>query len=515
MTVERQKNRARVYLVGAGPGRADLITVRGAELLKSADCIICDRLANPVLLKFARPDAEIINVPKREGTGLFTQEEINKLLIEKASSRQNIVRLKGGDPCIFARGAEEAEVLSDAGIDFEIVPGITAAVAAAGYTGIMLTHRDYSSQVVFVTGHEAEGKKDTNIDWRLLAEFPGTISFYMAMGTLEFIADQLIKNGMDEAAPAAVIANATLPNQRIAKAPLRLIAEKCKKDGLEPPAIVVIGEAAAGDTRLSWFMKKPLFGKSIVVTRDRRGNADFAARIIRQGGNPIEFEAIEIKPLTQTNKFLKTLSRFPDYDWIIFTSANGVNIFFDCLQNLAKDARVFASAKIAAIGSQTANRLTEFGIRPDFVPAVFTGKELGSQLIGHTNLKGEKVLLLRSQLASNELIDIMQQAGAEVDNVPIYTAVTAKNDCAWLTEKISGGAIDWLTFTSPSCVRAFFDQILPDIVNSSNAKVASLGPVTSEHLEELGVRINVIAKEHTIDGLLKEIEDSERAKNIS
>jgi len=510
-----QGNKAKVYLVGAGPGRADLITVRGAELLKAADCVICDKLANPVLLKFARPDAEIINVPKRDGSGLFTQEEINKLLIEKASSRQTIVRLKGGDPCIFGRGAEEAKILADAGIDFEIVPGITAAIAAAEYTGIMLTDRNYSSQVVFVTGHEAEGKKDTNIDWRLLAKFPGTITFYMAMGTLDFIVNQIIKNGRDEATPAAVIANATLPNQRIAKAPLRLIAEKCKKDGLEPPAIVVIGEAAAGDTSLNWFMKKPLFGKSIVITRDCRGNADFAARIIQQGGNPVELAAIEIKPLTQTNKFLQTLGRLPDYGWLIFTSANGVNIFFDCLRDFAKDARVLASAKIAAIGRQTANRLTEFGIRPDFVPGVFTVKELGNQLIGHKNLKGKKVLLLRSQLASNELIDILQQAGAEVDNVPIYTAVTAKSDCTWLTEKISGGAIDWLTFTSPSCVRAFFEQIQPDLVNSSNVKVASIGPVTSEHLEELGVRIDVIAKEHTIDGLLKKIEDSERTKNIS
>ena len=515
MTVERQKNRARVYLVGAGPGRADLITVRGAELLKAADCVICDKLANPVLLKFARPDAEIINVPKRVADRSFTQEEINKLLVEKASGGKIVVRLKGGDPCIFGRGADEAKILADAGIDFEIVPGITAAVAAAEYSGIMLTDRNYSSQVVFVTGHEAEGKKDTNIDWRLLAKLPGTITFYMAMGTLDFIVNQLIKNGMKDDTPAAVIADATMPTQRTTKASIRLIANKCRQEKIKPPAIVVIGDAADSNTKLNWFMKKPLFGKSIVVTRDRRGIADFAAKIIQQGGNPVEFEAIEIKPLTQTNKFLQTLSRLPDYDWIIFTSVNGVTIFFDCLRNLAKDARVFASAKIAAIGSQTANRLAEFDIRADFVPDVFTAKELATQLIRFTNLQGKKVLLLRSQLASNELIDLLQQAGARVDNVPIYTAVTAKSDCAWLTEKISSGTIDWLTFTSPSCVRAFFEQILPDIVNSSDVKVASLGPVTSEQLKNLRVKVDIQAAEHTVDGLLNEIEDSEKTKNIS
>jgi len=512
MNIEEPKNRGKVYLVGAGPGRADLITVRGAELLKTADCIICDKLANPVLLKYARPDTEIIHVPKRIGRGSCKQDEINKLIVEKASDGKTVVRLKGGDPCIFGRGAEEAKILADAGIDFEIVPGITAAIAAAEYAGVMLTDRNYSSQVAFITGHEADGKQESSIDWNVLAKFPGSIVFYMGMGGLQFITDQLIKNGMDKNTPAAVIANATFPNQRIGKAPVSLIAEKCRRENLEPPAIVVIGKAAAGDTKLDWFMTQPLFGRTIVVTRDRRGNADFAAKIIQQGGNPVEFEAIEIKPLTQANQFLQALTKIPEYDWIIFTSANGVAIFFDSLQNLAKDARVFASVKIAAIGTQTANRLNEFGIRPDFVPGIFTGKELGSQLISHTNLQGKKVLLLRSQLASNELVDLLQQAGADVDNVPIYTAVTTKSDCAWLTEKISSGTIDWLTFTSPSCVRAFVDQVQPDLVNAGNVKVASIGPVTSEQLKELGVKIDVQAAEHTIDGLLSTIEDSEKPK---
>ncbi|MHC4103974.1 MAG: uroporphyrinogen-III C-methyltransferase, partial [Planctomycetota bacterium] len=446
-----------VYLVGAGPGRADLITVRGAELLKTADCVIYDKLANPVLLSYAGPNAEILHVPKRISGRSFTQDEINNLLVEKANEGKTIVRLKGGDPCIFGRGSEEARVLAEAGIDFEIVPGVTAAIAAAEYAGVMLTDREYSSQVAFITGHEADGKQESSIDWNVLAKFPGSIVFYMGMGGLQFITDQLIENGMNKETPAAVIANATFPNQRITKSTVQGIDDKCKQEKIGPPAIVVIGDTAASDTQLNWFMKKPLFGKSFVVTRDRRGNADFAAKIINRAGNPVEFPTIKIEPLTNTTEFLQALATITEYDWIIFTSVNGVRIFFDFIKGMAKDARVFASVKIAAIGPFTAAKLAEFAIKADFIPDVFTGKELATQLTGFTNLKGKKVLLLRSQLASNELIDLLQQAGAEVDNVPTYTAVTVKTDSAPLTKQITDGSIDWLTFASPSAVTVFFE----------------------------------------------------------
>jgi uroporphyrinogen III methyltransferase/synthase len=311
---------------------------------------------------------------------------------------------------------------------------------------------------------------------------------------------------MKDDTPAAVIADATLPTQRTTKAPLRLIADKCKQEKTEPPAIVVIGTAADSDDRLSWFMKKPLFGRNIVVTRDVPGNADFAAKIIQRGANPIQFPAIKLKPLTQTSQFLQTLAKLAEYDWIIFTSANGISIFFDYLQSLQKDSRVFGSVKIAAIGSETASRLNNFGIKADFVPTVFTGKELGKQLIGFANLKGRKVLLLRSDLASKELIELLEQAGAKVDDVPVYTTLTEKSECKWLKERISAGQIDWLTFASPSSAKGFFAQIRSDLANSSNVKVASIGPVTSEQLKNIGVRVDVEATEHTIDGLLAAIE---------
>jgi uroporphyrinogen III methyltransferase/synthase len=496
-----------VYLVGAGPGRADLITVRGAEVLKTADCVIYDKLANPALLQLVRKDAEIIHVPKRIGEGSCTQEEINKVLVEKALAGKTVVRLKGGDPCIFGRVAEELDVLIEAGVDFEIVPGVTAAVAVSSYTGIMLTDRQYSSQVTFITGREAEGKEGTNIDWDVLARFPGTIVFYMGMGTLATTAKKLIESGKPADTPAAVIANATFPTQRVVRAALDSINETCERQKIKPPAIVVIGEAAAGETRFDWFMRRPLFGKSIVMTRDAAGNADFSAKIIERGANPVEFKTIEIKPLTDSKEFLQVLAKIRQYEWVVFTSGNGVSIFFDALEGLEKDARVLGSARIAAIGSRTAEKLGRFGIKADFVPDVFTGKELGRQLIRFTNLRDKKILLLRSELASNELVEILAEAGAQVDNVAIYTAVAARGDSGRLAHGIRDGSIDWLTFASPSSVDGFFEQIDGEVVNSSNLRVASIGPVTSERLGELGIKIDVTAKEHTLDGLLDAVEE--------
>ena len=497
-----------VYLVGAGPGRADLITVRGAEVLRFADCVIYDKLANPALLNLAPKNAEIISVPKRTGGDSVTQKEINRLLIEKASEGKTIVRLKGGDPCIFGRCAEETAVLADAGIDFEIVPGVTAGIAAADYTGILLTDRLYSSQVVFVTGQEAEGKQQSNIDWNWLAKSQGTIVFYMGMGNLDSITGRLMENGMAVDTPAAVVADATLPTQRVVKASLGRLSKKCKEEKIEPPAIVIIGAAANSDARLDWFTKKPLFGKNIVVTRDAGGNAAFAAKIISRGGNPIEFTTMEIRPLTESNEFLRAVARLhrAEFDWVIFTSANGVSIFFEALQRLGKDARIFGSARIAAIGSETAAMLSEFGIKADFVPTVFTGEQLGKQLMCFTNLQDKKVLLLRSQLASMELVEILEQAGADVLDAAIYTAIAQKSESGWLIERISRGEIDWLTFASPSSARMFFEKVPIGVVNSGTVKVASIGPTTSEQLKNLGVRIDVTAGEHIIDGLLDAIE---------
>ena len=504
-----------VYLVGAGPGRADLITVRGAEILKAADCVLCDKLANSALLRFARKDTELLHVPKRTAEGGSTQDEINRLIVEKALAGKTVVRLKGGDPCIFGRASHELDVLNEAGIGFEIVPGVTAAVGMAAYAGIMLTDKEYSSQVMFVTGHEAAGRSDTAIDWDVLGKFHGTIVFYMGIGNLDSIAQRLIENGMPEDTPAALVANATFPTQRLVKASLGTIEHQCERQKVEPPALVVIGAVADSDDQLNWYMRKTLFGKNIVVTRDAAGNADFAGKIINSGGNPVEFATIRIESRTDSNEFLQTMAKFSQYDWIVFTSGNGVTTVLEALDGLGKDARAFGSAKVAAIGSTTAGKLAKFGIKADFVPDVFTARELGRQLLGFANLRDRKVLLLRSAIASNELVDVLAKGGAQVDNVAVYTATEVKNDISSLVESLGEGTIDWVTFASPSSVDALLGQVPTGAVNSSKAKVASIGPVTSGRLKELGVKVDVTAARHTIDGLLDSIEQEELHNGFS
>jgi len=509
----RGRHRSRkgmAYLVGAGPGRADLITLRGAELIRTADCIIIDKLANPALLELARRDAEIIHVPKRIGPGSFTQDQINRILVEKALAGKMVVRLKGGDPCIFGRCTEEAALLNAAGVDFEIVPGITAAIAAAEYTGIMLTDRRYSSQVAFITGREAEGKEDSNIDWTVLARFPGTLVFYMGIGTLPTIAGELTVHGLSADTPVALVANATLPGQRVVRAPLRQIVETCSREQIEPPALIIVGPAAQGEAGLNWFMRKPLFGRTIVVTRDAAGNAEMARKIVLRAGRPLEFTTLALQPLTGRDEFLRVLTELGDYDWVIFTSPNGVDFFFEAIGALGKDARVFGSLRLATLGAKTAECLARYGLRADFVPTVFTGRDLGLQLLSYANLHEKKVLLLRSELASDELVEVLQQGGAHVRDVSIYTAVSQKGDADGLVEQMRQGQIHWLTFASPSAVRGFFEQVPPGTVNDSQTKVASIGPVTSRELAQLGVRIDLEAGEHTVDGLLDALEDAER-----
>jgi len=504
--------KGKVYLVGAGPGDAGLITVRGAELLRIADCIVYDRLANPLLLRYAKPDAEVIEAGKRAGSHSYKQHEINELLIEKAMHGKAVVRLKGGDPCIFGRGAEEAMSLADANIEFELVPGITAAVGAAEYTGIMLTHRDYSSAVAFITGHEADDKQKSGIDWRTLARFGGTLVFYMGVGNLESIAKELMKNGMSDDMPSAVIADATLPSQRIVTAKLADIAQACMDENIEPPAILIIGRAAQPDQRLDWFVRKPLLGQGIVVTRDTEGNAELAEKISRQGGLAIEFAAIELKCLTDTSDFQRALKHIGNYDWVVFTSSNGVAVFFETIGKSGKDARIFRKARIAAIGSITASRLKDFGIRADFVPDIYTGKELGKQLARFEDLSKSKILLLRSAIASKELADKLKKTGAVVDDIAIYTTETSKGDAMHIAEAMRKGRINWLTFTSSSTVRGFFEQIEADIVKSSGLRIASIGPATSEQLKKLGLKVAVEANSHTADGLVDAMCKYKKAK---
>ena len=491
-----------VYLVGGGPGDAGLITVRGMELLRAADCVAYDKLVNPSLLSYARKDAEIIATGKRSGAHSYKQHEINELLIEKAKEGKMIVRLKGGDPCIFGRGAEEAASLADEGIEFEFIPGVTAAIGAAEYAGIMLTHRDHSSAVAFITGHEADDKQKSGIDWAALARFQGTLVFYMGVENLDSISNELITHGMNKNMPAAVVADATLPSQRIVTATISTIAKTCIKENVSPPAILIVGRTAQPDQRLNWFAKKPLAGQTIVITRDTEGNTELAEKICRQRGCAVEFAAIKLKHLTDTSDFQKALKGIGNYHWVVFTSSNGVEIFFDAINKLGKDARIFKKARIAAVGSITAARLRDFGIKADFVPDIYTGRELGKQLAKLENLDGRKILLLRSAIASKELAEKLKKTGVIVDDIQLYTTETATCDTTHLVDAIRKGRIHWLTFTSSSTVRGFFEQIGTDVIKKAKIRIASIGPATTEQLKKLRLKVDIEAIPHTTDGLI-------------
>jgi uroporphyrinogen III methyltransferase/synthase len=505
-------NNGKVYLVGAGPGDEGLITLRAVELLQTAQCVVYDRLVNPALLRYAPADAELIDVGKRPGRPAagkhsVKQAQINELLIKKAGEGKTVVRLKGGDPCVFGRAAQELKALAQAGIEFEIVPGVTAGIAAAAYAGIILTDRDYSSQLIFVTGREAEERDESNINWDLLGRLNGTIVFYMAVGNLGLIAERLMANGKAAETPAMVVADATLPTQQVIDGPLSAIASKAAKADIKPPAVIIVGEAAKGDRRLNWFMNKPLFGRSIVVTRDAHGNAELASKIAHRAAIPIIFTTIKIKPLTESNQFVKAISELAGCDWVIFSSANGIRFCFEGLSKLGRDARAFGRAKIACMGSASAGLLEQFGIKADFVPTVFTSVQLARQLAAKVNLKDKKILLFSSAITSGELADKLKGFGAIVNEVSVYTTVPEENEASRLIEEIELGRIDWITFTSPSTVRCFYDRISSELVNSSRVKVASIGPVTSAELSRLGVKLDLEAKEYTTDGLIKAIED--------
>ncbi|MHC5060555.1 MAG: uroporphyrinogen-III C-methyltransferase [Planctomycetota bacterium] len=492
----------KVYLVGAGPGDSRLITVGAVELIKAADCIIYDGLVNTALLNYAAGAAELISVRKRTGSKPCNQQTINELIVEKASEGKTVVRLKGGDPGMFGRAHEEAARCADAGIDFEIIPGITAGLGAADYCGIFLSDREHTSQVIFVTGHEATGKEGTNIDFQLLAGFEGSIVFYMGVGNLAKIVAKLIDKGKAANTPTAVVENATLPSQRLVKAPLESIADECERQRVKAPAIIMIGPAADSQERFNWFMRQPLFGQTIVVTRDERGNAAFADKILARGGNVVRFDSIRFCDLTDQAKIAQVLNSVSDYDWIIFTSVNGIGATFGALKKMGKDARCFAKARIACIGSATAARLEEFGIKPDFVPDVYTSAELAKQLAEFTILENKKVALLRSAAAPKNLAEQLAASGAAVDDIGVYTVETQEQDTSGLIGQIEAGEINWITLTSPSTAKAFFGQVQPELIAECKVKVASIGPVTSEQLKILGVNVNAQARTHTIDGLI-------------
>jgi len=494
--------KSKVYLVGAGPGDPGLITVRGAEVLAQADCVVYDRLANESLLGLARKEAQLISVGKRSGEHSYKQDEINDLLVNLAKQGKTIVRLKGGDPCIFGRGAEEAGRLVRECIEFEFVPGVTAALGASEYAGIMLTHRDHSSAVAFVTGHESDTKNRSSIDFAVLAKFDGTLVFYMGMSTLENIVSGLIDNGMDPEMPVAIVADATLSTQRIVMGPLREIGRITVDADIRPPAVIIIGKGAKSDEQLQWFTSKPLFGRTVILTRDAAGNVEFARRIAQQGGNVMQYPSIELVSLVRQSSFETQISHLSEFEWVFFTSANGVEFVFEHLSSLGKDARVFGANKIAAIGVRTADKLRQYGINADFVPAHFTTAALGSEFKSTFQIAGKKVLLLRSAIANNDLDEGLVASGAQLVRIDVYTAKPVAFDPKRLIDQVCRQRDIWISFTSASTVDAFFSSIGGDAIKN-RVKILSIGPVTSEQVRRHGLDVDLEAKEHTTASMVE------------
>jgi len=484
------------YLVGAGPGDPGLITVRAMELLSSADVVLHDRLIPIAVLDAARPDAEVIDVGKRPG-GDISQSRIEELMIDRARSGASVVRLKGGDPFTFGRGGEEAEVLAEAGIPFEIVSGVTAGIAAPAYAGIPITHRDDASAVAFVTGHEDPEKEDSAIDWGALARFPGTLVLYMSVKRLPEIAERLVAAGADAALPAAVVERGTMSGQRTITAPLSELPAAAEEAAMKAPAIVVIGPVTARAEAIAWLEGRPLHGRRIVVTRARAQASTLAASLRALGAETVELPAIRIEPRIDSDEVHRAVDEIYSYALVCLTSPNGVRLLFEAMGAAGRDARALANATVAAIGPGTAAALRKHGVIADVVPERSVAEAL-VEALREVEVEGRPVLIARASEARDVLPDALRERDARVDVVALYDTVAETPD----EDAVDAAQdADYVTFTSASTVRnltrALGDRLPRD------ARIVSIGPITSEAAREAGLEVDVEAERHDIEGLVQ------------
>jgi uroporphyrinogen III methyltransferase / synthase len=486
----------RVYLVGAGPGDPGLMSVRSLELIAIADAVFYDRLIPPGALAGARPDAELFYVGKQPGVPSVPQEEIGERLIAAAREGKSVVRLKGGDPFVFGRGGEEGEALREAGVEFEVVPGITAGVAATAYAGIPVTHRDDASAVAFVTGHEDPEKTESALDWEALARFPGTLVFYMGVKRLGENAAALIEAGRDPEEPAAAIERGTMSGQRTVEATLGTLAEAVRREAVEAPALIVVGQVARRREQLGWLERRPLHGRRVVVTRARAQASGFARTLRELGADVVELPAIRIEPRIGSDEVKRVAGGVGAYDLICLTSPNGVHLLFEALEAAGLDARGLAGVTVAAIGPGTARALAERGVLADVVPERFVAEGL-IEALESEEVAGARVLVARAAEARDVLPDALRERGAEVDVVALYETVRESPDEAEIERAESA---DYITFTSSSTVT----NLLEALGNRfpKKARIVSIGPITSETARAADLEVAVEAERHDIDGLL-------------
>jgi uroporphyrinogen III methyltransferase/synthase len=495
----------KVWLVGAGPGDPSLITVRGLSVLGRADVVLFDALSHPALLEACRSDAELRSVGKRGGRENPTQAWITAQLIELARAGKSVVRLKGGDPLLFARGAEEAEDLAAAGIKFEIVPGVSSPVAASAYAGISLTHRDLSSSVTFITGSDRAGVDWTEDAWKRLATATDTICVLMGMRRIQEICRAIVAGGRAADTPAAVIQWGARSEQRVLVSTLGELAEAARREAYTNPAVIIVGEVVRLREKLRWYDAQPLFGKRILVPRPSDQARDTAAKIRDHGAEPVVFPVIEIGDPPDLERLRRALSALTRYDWVLFTSANGVERFFAELERAGRDARALGAARVGVIGPGTKAALSRRGIIADAMATEFVGEGLARAVLerGVT-----RALLARALVARDALPELLREAGAEVDVVPVYATRRASPEKAEaLRELFETGGLDTVLFTSSSTVEGVMALLGPDApALLSRVTVASIGPVTTETARSAGLTVSVTAADYTIDGLLDALE---------
>jgi uroporphyrinogen III methyltransferase / synthase len=500
----KRGHKGKVMLIGAGPGAPDLIAMRGADALSCAEVVIYDYLVSPEVLRLAPPDAELIYAGKKGGSNkTIEQSDLNAMLIAHARKGRNVVRLKGGDPFIFGRGGEEAEALARARVPFEIVPGVTSAIAAPAFAGIPLTHREHGSFVTFVTGHEDDRKGERSaIPWKelaLAAKNRGTIVILMGTARMRSTLERLSKAGLPEETPAGAIEWATTAAQRTVLATLGTLADACARDGIGAPAVIVVGECAGLREHLKWAEKMPLFGRTIVVTRTRATSSNFAAALRRLGADVIEFPTIEMTRPKSYASLDKAIARLDSFDWIVFTSATGVESFIERLKSLGRDIRDLGRASIAAIGPATASRLADYALRVAAVPDEYRAEAIISA-IGAGGIRGKRFLIPRAEIARQVLPETLREKGAkEVVVAPAYRTIKPERpQTERIRELIEAGAIDLVTFTSSSTVTNFCALVG---ASAKGLKAAAIGPITAATASERGFEVVVSPREYTIPAL--------------
>ena len=490
------------YLVGAGPGDPGLLTIKGRACLERAEVVIYDYLCNPVLLRWAPESAEKIYVGKRAGSHTLSQEEINALLVEKTQAGKIVVRLKGGDPFLFGRGGEEAEALADAGYPFEIVPGVTSAIAGPAYAGIPVTHRAHNAVLTIFTGHEEPGKPESTLDYRAIARAPGTKVMLMGVEKLDAIAGELRSAGMPSETPVTLVRWATTGAQQTLTGTLESIAERVREAGFKPPAIVVFGDVVTFRDKLNWFESLPLFGKRIAVTRTRKQAGEFVERLRTLGADAFELPTIRIEPPRDKREFYELVADSHIYDWIVFTSPNGADAFFKAFFEIYHDARDLGGARIATIGPATAERVRSYRLQVDVQPEKYVAEEIIEALQKETSLENLKFLLARAEGAREALAVELIRLGAIVDEAIAYRTVPETNDITGGIRRFREEGADMITFTSSSTVENFLalNLSLPE-----STKTASIGPITSRTMRARGLNVDVEARRHDIPGLVEAI----------